>query len=282
MGRQVRWAARRSATSRSASRNAVDSANCLQRWWGDTNLARFMGRVDGREASHLREVVIEPGVAPFAHGSVLIRFGRTQVICAATLEESVPRWMKEQGIGGGWITAEYSMLPYSTSPRKPRDITKGRPDGRGTEIQRLIGRSLRAAVDLVALGPRTLWIDCDVLQADGGTRTAAITGACVAMELACRTLIDAGKITSSPIRRKVAAVSIGLVEGEPLLDLNYDEDKAASVDMNLVMTDQLEFVELQGSGEEAVFSDEQLAVMLGLGKAGIRHLVASQQAILTP
>ena len=137
----------------------------LQRSWGGTNLARFMGRVDGREASHLREVVIEPGVAPFAHGSVLIRFGRTQVICAATLEESVPRWMKEQGIGGGWITAEYSMLPYSTSPRKPRDITKGRPDGRGTEIQRLIGRSLRAAVDLVALGPRTLWIDCDVMQA---------------------------------------------------------------------------------------------------------------------
>jgi ribonuclease PH len=240
-----------------------------------------MERLDGREASHLREVVIEPGVAPSAHGSVLIRFGRTQVICAATLEESVPRWMKEQGVEGGWITAEYAMLPYSTSPRKPRDITKGRPDGRGTEIQRLIGRSLRAAVDLVALGPRTLWVDCDVLQADGGTRTAAITGACVAMELACRTLIDGGKITSSPIRRKVAAVSVGLVEGQPLLDLNYDEDKAASVDMNLVMTDQLEFVELQGSGEEAVFSDEQLAAMLGLGKAGIRHLVGLQQSILT-
>lgn len=240
-----------------------------------------MERLDGREASHLREVLIEPGVAPHAHGSVLIRFGRTQVICAASLEESVPRWMKEQGVEGGWITAEYSMLPYSTSPRKPRDITKGRPDGRGTEIQRLIGRSLRAAVDLVALGQRTLWVDCDVLQADGGTRTAAITGACVAMELACRTLIDAGKIDASPIRRKVAAVSVGWVEGEALLDLDYNEDKVAEVDMNLVMTDELEFVELQGSGEEAVFSDKQLTAMLTLGKAGIRRLIEIQSLVLT-
>jgi len=240
-----------------------------------------MERLDGREASDLREVVIEPGVAPHAHGSVLIRFGRTQVICAATLEETVPRWMREQGVEGGWITAEYSMLPYSTSPRKPRDITKGRPDGRGTEIQRLIGRSLRAAVDLVALGQRTLWVDCDVLQADGGTRTAAITGACVAMELACRTLVDAGKMLSSPIKRMVAAVSVGLVGGEAMLDLNYEEDKVAAVDMNLVMTDQLDFVEVQGSGEESVFSDEQLAGMLGLGKAGIRRLLEIQNSILT-
>jgi ribonuclease PH len=248
---------------------------------GSDQCARFMERLDGRAASHLREVVIEPGVAPHAHGSVLIRFGRTQVICAATLEETVPRWMKEQGMEGGWITAEYSMLPYSTSPRKPRDITKGRPDGRGTEIQRLIGRSLRAAVDLVALGQRTLWVDCDVLQADGGTRTAAITGACVAIELACRVLMDSGKVPNSPMRRKVAAVSVGLVEGEALLDLDYEEDKVASVDMNLVMTDQLEFVELQGSGEEAAFSDEQLAALLGLGKAGIRRLVEIQQSVLT-
>jgi len=240
-----------------------------------------MERLDGREASDLREVVIEPGVAPHAHGSVLIRFGRTQVICAATLEETVPRWMREQGVEGGWITAEYSMLPYSTSPRKPRDITKGRPDGRGTEIQRLIGRSLRAAVDLVALGQRTLWVDCDVLQADGGTRTAAITGACVAMELACRTLVDAGKMLSSPIKRMVAAVSVGLVGGEAMLDLNYEEDKVAAVDMNLVMTDQLDFVEVQGSGEESVFSDEQLAGMLGLGKAGIRRLLEIQNSILS-
>ncbi len=244
------------------------------------NLPGFMERLDGRGASDLREIVIEPGVAPHAHGSVLIRFGRTQVICAATLEESVPRWMREQGVEGGWITAEYSMLPYSTLPRKPRDITKGRPDGRGTEIQRLIGRSLRAAVDLVALGQRTLWVDCDVLQADGGTRTAAITGACVAMELACRTLIDAGKMLRSPLKRRVAAVSVGVVGGEALLDLNYEEDKAATVDLNLVMTDQLEFVEVQGSGEEAVFSGEQLAGMLGLATAGIRRLLEIQDSIL--
>ncbi|HEY5706426.1 MAG TPA: ribonuclease PH [Terrimicrobiaceae bacterium] len=239
-----------------------------------------MERLDGRGGSDLREVVIEPGVAPHAHGSVLIRFGRTQVICAASLEESVPRWMKEQGVEGGWITAEYSMLPYSTLPRKPREIARGRPDGRGTEIQRLIGRSLRAAVDLVALGQRTLWVDCDVLQADGGTRTAAITGACVAIELACRTLIGAGKMAASPLKRRVAAVSVGVVGGEALLDLNYEEDKAAIVDMNLVMTNQLEFVEVQGSGEEAVFSDEQLAGMLGLGKLGIRRLLEVQDSIL--
>lgn len=239
-----------------------------------------MERLDGRGASCLREVVIEPGVAPYAHGSVLIRFGRTQVICAATLEETVPRWMREQGVEGGWITAEYSMLPYSTSPRKPRDIVKGRPDGRGTEIQRLIGRSLRAAVDLVALGQRTLWIDCDVLQADGGTRTAAITGACVAMELACRTLIESKKMTKSPIRQMVAAVSVGMVDGQALLDLNYEEDKAAAVDMNLVMTEQFDFVELQGSGEESVFSDEQLTAMLGVGRGGIGRLLEIQKSIL--
>lgn len=244
------------------------------------HLGKVMARLDGRAVNDLRDVVIEPGVAPHAHGSVLISFGNTKVICAATLDEIVPRWMKEQGVPGGWITAEYSMLPYSTLTRKPRDITKGRPDGRGTEIQRLIGRSLRAAVDLTALGPRTLWVDCDVLQADGGTRTAAITGACVAIELACRTLIKAGKISKSPVKRRVAAVSVGIVEGEALLDLNYLEDKDASVDMNLVMTDALEFVELQGSGEEAVFSEAQLAVMLDLGKAGIRRLLDIQNAVL--
>jgi ribonuclease PH len=211
---------------------------------------------------------------------VLIRFGQTQVICAATLEEVVPRWMKEQGVPGGWITAEYSMLPYSTLTRKPRDISKGRPDGRGTEIQRLIGRSLRAALDLGALGPRTLWVDCDVLQADGGTRTAAITGACVAVELACRTLISAGKIPASPIKRRIAAVSVGLVDGEPRLDLNYAEDKDASVDMNLVMTEQGEFIEVQGSGEEAVFSGDQLTAMLDLGRSGISRLIEIQNSIL--
>lgn len=246
----------------------------------DMKLPGFMERFDGRGASDLREVVIQTGVAPCAMGSALIRFGRTQVICAATLEESVPRWMKEQGVGGGWITAEYSMLPYSTMPRKPREIAKGRADSRGTEIQRLIGRSLRAAVDLVALGPRTLWVDCDVLQADGGTRTAAITGACVAVELACRVLIDGGKMERSPLKRRVAAVSVGLLEGEALLDLNYEEDRAATVDMNLVMTNQLEFVEVQGSGEEAVFSGDELRGMLELGSAGIRRLLEIQNSAL--
>lgn len=202
------------------------------------------------------------------------------MICAATLEEKVPRWMKDQGVSGGWLTAEYSMLPYSTVSRKQRDSTRGRIDGRGTEIQRLIGRALRAAVDLKALGPRTLWVDCDVLQADGGTRTAAITGACVAIGLACRTLLDAGKIKTSPLKRQIAAVSVGVVNGEPLLDLNYEEDRDASVDMNLVMTDALEFVELQGSGEEAVFSDGDLASMLELGRKGIRELLEIQTHIL--
>lgn len=202
------------------------------------------------------------------------------MICAATLEEKVPRWMKDQGVSGGWLTAEYSMLPYSTVSRKQRDSTRGRIDGRGTEIQRLIGRALRAAVNLKALGPRTLWVDCDVLQADGGTRTAAITGACVAIGLACRTLLDAGKIKTSPLKRQIAAVSVGVVNGEPLLDLNYEEDRDASVDMNLVMTDALEFVELQGSGEEAVFSDGDLASMLELGRKGIRELLEIQTHIL--
>lgn len=240
-----------------------------------------MARPDGREANVLRNVGIEPGVAPHAQGSVLINFGNTKVICAATLEEKVPRWMKEQNVSGGWLTAEYSMLPYSTVSRKQRDSTRGRVDGRGTEIQRLIGRALRAAVDLKALGPRTLWVDCDVLQADGGTRTAAITGACVAIGLACRTLLDAGKIKISPLKRQIAAVSVGVVDGEPRLDLNYEEDRDASVDLNLVMTDALEFVELQGSGEEAVFSDGELAAMLELGRKGIRELLEIQKHILT-
>lgn len=238
-----------------------------------------MARPDGREASDLRVVTIEPGVAPNAQGSVLVSFGQTRVICAAMIEDGVPRWMKEQNVAGGWITAEYSMLPYSTLTRKARDISKGKPDGRGTEIQRLIGRSLRAAVDLRALGPRTLWVDCDVLQADGGTRTAAITGACVAVDLAFRHLLAAGKLSVSPLKRKVAAVSVGLVGGEAVLDLNYLEDKDATVDFNLVMTDALDFVEVQGSGEEAVFTHDQLAALLELGKGGIRTLLAIQNTI---
>jgi ribonuclease PH len=239
-----------------------------------------MPRLEDRSAADLRPVTFEIGVAPHALGSVLISCGNTRVICAATVEDYVPRWMKEQNVTGGWITAEYSMLPYSTLTRKPRDITKGRPDGRGTEIQRLIGRSLRASVDLEALGSRTLWVDCDVLQADGGTRTAAITGASVAIYLACRKLVEEGRVKKLPIRQRVAAVSVGVVADEVLVDLDYSEDKDASVDMNLVLTEHLEFVEIQGSGEEATFTPEQLAAMVDAGRAGVGRLLELQAQVL--
>jgi ribonuclease PH len=188
--------------------------------------------------------------------------------------------MKEQGVTGGWLTAEYSMLPYSTAPRKPRDISRGKIDGRSTEIQRLIGRSLRAGIDLEALGARTLWVDCDVLQADGGTRTASITGASVAIALACNQLVKEGKLPQSPVSRRIAAVSVGIVGGEALLDLDYSEDRDAEVDLNLVMTGNLEFIELQASGEENVFADDQLAKMLEYGRCGIRKLIEMQEEIL--
>ncbi len=236
---------------------------------------------DNRLPSELRKIALEPGIAPNAQGSVLCCFGNTRVICAASIEESVPRWMKEQGVEGGWLTAEYSMLPYSTLSRKTRDATRGKIDGRSTEIQRLIGRSLRAAVDLRAIGSRTIWIDCDVLQADGGTRTAAITGACVAAELALRELVKSGKLGRLPMKRRVAAVSVGIVDGEPRLDLDYLEDRDASVDMNLVMTDRFEYVEVQGSGEEAVFTDTELAAMLDLGRSGIQSLLSIQHQTLS-
>jgi ribonuclease PH len=236
-----------------------------------------MPRHDGRSADQLRSISLIPGIAPHATGSVLAAFGDTRVICAATIEESVPRWMKEQSVPGGWITAEYSMLPYSTLQRKARDISKGKLDGRGVEIQRLIGRSLRAAVDLTALGPRTLWIDCDVLQADGGTRTASITGACVAIELACRKLVAARTLPASPVRKLLAAVSVGIVAGQPVLDLDYIEDKDAAVDFNLVLTEDGQFVEVQGSGEESTFSDAEFQAMLALGKKGVADLIAIQR-----
>src|SRR5215213_10217186 len=213
-----------------------------------------MQRTDGRSADHIRPISFEIGIAPNATGSVLIAMGNTRVICAVMIEEGVPRWMKEQSVTGGWLTAEYSMLPYSTQTRKARDISRGKLDGRSSEIQRLIGRSLRAVVDLEKLGPRTMWVDCDVLQADGGTRTAAITGASLAVAIACRKLIDEKKIATSPIRKLVAAVSAGVLDGTTVLDLNYEEDKAVTVDFNLVATEDGEFVELQGSGEEATFS----------------------------
>jgi ribonuclease PH len=237
-------------------------------------------RADGRASHQLRPLRFQNHVAPHAAGSTLIEWGNTRVICAVTVEETVPRWMKEQGAKGGWLTAEYSMLPYSTLERKARDGAKGKIDGRSQEIQRLIGRAMRAAVSLEKLGERTLWIDCDVLQADGGTRTAAITGAFVALCIAMRQLIASGKLAENPILHAVAAISVGIVDGQPLLDLCYTEDVAAAVDMNLVMNSADEFIEVQGSGEEATFSEKQLQDLLALGKAGIRELLAGQEKAL--
>src|SRR5215467_49913 len=234
-----------------------------------TNNPKFESfvRCDGRGHDQLRPVKFALGIAPYAHGSVLVSAGNTQVICAATIEPSVPRWMKEQGIGGGWITAEYSMLPYSTLTRRPRDISKGKPDGRSIEIQRLIGRALRAAVDLDALGERPLCIDYDVLQADGGTRTASITGASVAVACAFAKLRQAGAIARWPLRCLVAATSVGVVHGRALLDLDYEEDREAEVDMNLVMTSAGTFVEMQGAGEEATFTQDDLSRMIAFGQS---------------
>lgn len=239
-----------------------------------------MSRPDGRACDQIRPLSFTPNFAPHATGSVLVASGNTRVICSAMIEDGVPQWMKVQKVPGGWLTAEYSMLPYSTAPRKARDSSKGKVDGRSVEIQRLIGRSLRAVIDLDALGARTLWVDCDVLQADGGTRTASITGACVAVALAARRLQAAGLMKASPLRRFAAAVSVGVVGGVPVLDLNYEEDKDASVDMNVVMTDDGQFVEVQGAGEESTFSHEQFLAMLALGKKGIADLLAAQQQAL--
>ena len=211
---------------------------------------------------------------------MLVSMGNTRVICGVTVEEAVPRWMKDQSVSGGWLTAEYSMLPYSTAPRKPRDISKGRLDGRSAEIQRLIGRSLRAVVDLEKLGPRTMWVDCDVLQADGGTRTAAITGASLAVAIACRKLAKEKKVDAPPIEKLVAAVSAGMLDGNAIVDLNYEEDKAVSVDFNLVATEDGEFVEVQGSGEESTFVQSHLDQLLGLARKGIAELIAAQRAVL--
>jgi ribonuclease PH len=237
-------------------------------------------RSDGRWPDQLRPIRFQNNIAPYATGSTLIEWGNTRVICGVTVEETVPRWMKEQNVVGGWITAEYSMLPYSTLQRKQRDISKGKIDGRSQEIQRLIGRSMRAAIDLEKLGARTIWVDCDVLQADGGTRTAAITGAFVALSLAIQKLMVGGKLAVNPLLHPVAAVSVGIVQTLALLDLCYTEDAAAAVDLNLVMNAEGQIIELQGSGEEATFSETQLAEMMALGKAGIRELLKLQQAAL--
>jgi ribonuclease PH len=237
-------------------------------------------RPDGRRPDQLRPIRFQNGIAPYATGSTLIEWGNTRVICGVTVEDTVPRWMKEQNVAGGWITAEYSMLPYSTLTRKARDISKGKLDGRSQEIQRLIGRAMRAAIDLEKIGSRTIWLDCDVLQADGGTRTAAITGSFVALSLAVRTLMGRGKLAADCLLQPVAGVSVGMVQSQAVLDLSYVEDVAATVDMNLVMNGSGEFIELQGTGEESAYNDEQLAAMLAVGKAGIQQLLGLQQAAL--
>ncbi len=237
-------------------------------------------RTDGRQPDQLRSIRFQNHIAPHATGSTLIEWGLTRVICAATVEDRVPRWMKEQNVKGGWVTAEYAMLPYSTLSRKTRDSSRGKIDGRSQEIQRLIGRSMRAAINLEKVGSRTIWIDCDVLQADGGTRTAAITGSFVALSLAIQKLLAAGKLTENPIVEAIAAVSVGVVEGTPLLDLCYEEDAAADVDLNLVMTAGHEFVELQGTGERTTFGADALANMLALGKAGVEELNRLQTAAI--
>ena len=237
-------------------------------------------RPDNRAADALRQISFQPGIAPNASGSVLACFGNTRVICAATLEEKVPAWMRAQNVKGGWLTAEYSLLPYSTLERKQRDISRGKIDGRTVEIQRLIGRSLRAVVDLQKLDGLTLWIDCDVLQADGGTRTASISGAYVAAKLAVQRFIATGKIAADPFTDSVAAISVGIYQETPILDLCYEEDHDAAVDANIVMTGTGRFVELQSSGEEATFSDAEFAQLLALGKKGIAEISELQRRVL--
>jgi ribonuclease PH len=232
-----------------------------------------------RSATDLRPVEIEPGFVRSATGSALISMGETRVICTASVQESVPRWLS--GAGRGWVTAEYGMLPASTGQRKPRDVSQGRPDGRTVEIQRLIGRSLRGVVDFAALGERTVYVDCDVLQADGGTRCASITGGMVALELACARLVEEGKLERSPLSGAVAAVSCGIVDGVPLLDLDYPEDSSAEVDANVVMTADGGLVEVQATAERTPLSRAHLDELLGLAAAGIETLRGAQQQALT-
>jgi len=226
----------------------------------------------------MRPVSIEPGAVAYAEGSALVAFGETRVLCAASVEERVPPYRK--GTGAGWVTAEYAMLPRSTQVRTERDGRRGRVDGRASEIQRLIGRSLRAAVDMSALGERTIIVDCDVLQADGGTRTAAITGGYVALAQAIERLREAGLIRHEPIRHAVGAVSVGIVNGQPRLDLNYLEDSAAHTDMNCVAAEDGRFIELQGTAEQEPFSRAEMEALLGLADKGLAELFAAQREAL--
>jgi len=225
----------------------------------------------------MRRVEIIPNYLMTAEGSALIKMGNTHVLCAASVEDSIPQFLRNSG--KGWVTAEYAMLPRATAKRTPREVTKGRPSGRTHEIQRLIGRALRSVIDTSILGERTVAIDCDVIQADGGTRTASITGAFVALSLAVRQLMKFGSLKKSPIRDSVAAVSVGLVRGVPMLDLNYEEDSQADVDMNVVMTGTGKFVEVQGTAEHDPFDDAQMAQLIALARAGIAELAELQKQV---
>lgn len=239
-----------------------------------------MQRKDGRAPDQLRPVRITRDFVKYPLGSVLVEFGDTKVVCAASVEEITPRWMREQKRPGGWITCEYSMMPFSSPERTAREATRGRIAGRTHEIQRMIGRALRAVVDLSRIGERTIWIDCDVLQADGGTRTAAVTGGFVALEIALAKLRVEGKIETDPVREAIAAVSVGKVGGELLLDLNYEEDCRADVDMNIVMTESGKFIEIQGTAESAPFTAEEMAVMIALASKGIAALIGAGKRVL--
>jgi ribonuclease PH len=235
-------------------------------------------RADGRRADELRPIGILPGFVETADGSALISVGRTRVICTASIDEAVPAWMR--GRGRGWVTAEYGMLPASTGDRKARDISRGKLDGRTTEIQRLIGRSLRSVVDMEALGERTVWLDCDVLQADGGTRCASICGAWVALRLALDALVEKGSLDALPLRDSLAAVSVGMVDGAALLDLEYSEDSRAESDINVVMTGSGRLVEVQASAEGQTFSRLELDVLLDLAETGVRELTTAQNGVV--
>jgi ribonuclease PH len=237
-----------------------------------------MKRIDGRRPDELRPVQAVRGYSEFAEGSVLYEAGKTKVLVTASYDDRVPDFLR--GTGRGWVTAEYSMLPRATDTRTPRESSRGRVGGRTQEIQRLIGRSLRAICDMSKMGECAIWLDCDVLQADGGTRTAAITAAYLALADACSALVSDGRLRASPIREETAAVSVGIVEGTPILDLCYAEDSAAEVDMNVVMTASGNFVEVQGTAEAEPFSEKQLTEMLDLARAGIEQLISLQREIL--
>ena len=236
-------------------------------------------RPSQRSANQLRDISITRNYTKHAEGSVLVEFGDTKVLCNASVEKSVPRFLK--GSGKGWITAEYGMLPRSTNTRMDREAARGKQSGRSLEIQRLIGRSLRAAIDLTKLGEHTIKIDCDVIQADGGTRTASITGGCVAMMDAINHLIANKTVSTNPAKQLIASVSVGIYKGHAVLDLDYDEDSNAETDMNVVMTESGGFIEVQGTGEDGDFSHDQLLEMLALGKSGIEELVAKQKQALS-